>query len=248
MRDEQLHAAKHHMLGPLLEIEMSIKCTPLWREAHFQVKMLKAQRARTTFEGSDVVLRGRRKGFRTLPKVSKTWWFSSISTSNGRRGTFQEDSERCIFRGRRSTRDMLIRDVRRSGRWFPERGCILEHQIFRFAKMILRDRCSTSYDLASLFVAGAALYADGVEKSHKALARGRQLCTQLSIFEGSLAELLRFWCCQIRKLRKSCRIVSFLTLSSSKIEEISQNCCVFDVVTFENGGSLAELLRFQTCR
>ena len=27
----------------------------------------------------------------------------------------------------------------------------MEHQIFRFAKMILRDRCSTSCDLASLF-------------------------------------------------------------------------------------------------
>ena len=27
----------------------------------------------------------------------------------------------------------------------------MEHQILRFAKMILRDRCSTSYDLASLF-------------------------------------------------------------------------------------------------
>ena len=31
------------------------------------------------------------------------------------------------------------------------RGCILEHQICRFAKMILRDRCSISYDLASIF-------------------------------------------------------------------------------------------------
>ena len=40
---------------------------------------------------------------------------------------------------------------RRCGRWFPERGCILEHQIFSFGKMIMRDRCSTSYDLASLF-------------------------------------------------------------------------------------------------
>ena len=28
-------------LGPLLEVEMSKKCTPLWREAHFQVKMYK---------------------------------------------------------------------------------------------------------------------------------------------------------------------------------------------------------------
>ena len=29
--------------------------------------------------------------------------------------------------------------------------CILESQIFRFSEMILRDKCSTSYDLASLF-------------------------------------------------------------------------------------------------
>ena len=27
----------------------------------------------------------------------------------------------------------------------------MEHQIFSFGKMMLRDRCSTSYDLASLF-------------------------------------------------------------------------------------------------
>ena len=33
---------------------MSKKCTPLWREAHFQVKMYKTHHARTTFGGSDV--------------------------------------------------------------------------------------------------------------------------------------------------------------------------------------------------
>ena len=41
-------------LGPLLEVQMSKKCTPLWREAHFQVKMLKTPGSRTTFGGSDV--------------------------------------------------------------------------------------------------------------------------------------------------------------------------------------------------
>ena len=41
-------------LGPLLEVEMSKKCTPLWREAHFQVKSVKNWRSRTTFGGSDV--------------------------------------------------------------------------------------------------------------------------------------------------------------------------------------------------
>ena len=29
-------------LGPLLEVEMLQKCTRLWREAHFKVKMVKA--------------------------------------------------------------------------------------------------------------------------------------------------------------------------------------------------------------
>ena len=28
-------------LGPLLEVEMSKKCTPLWREAHFEIKSAK---------------------------------------------------------------------------------------------------------------------------------------------------------------------------------------------------------------
>ena len=45
---------KHTMLGPLLEVQMSKKCTPLWREVHFVVKMLKTPGFRTTFGGSDV--------------------------------------------------------------------------------------------------------------------------------------------------------------------------------------------------
>ena len=45
---------KHTNLGPLLEVELSKKCTPLWREARFQVKMVKTQHVRTTFWRSDV--------------------------------------------------------------------------------------------------------------------------------------------------------------------------------------------------
>ena len=33
---------KHTIIGPLLEVEMLKKCTPLWRKAHFEVKMYKA--------------------------------------------------------------------------------------------------------------------------------------------------------------------------------------------------------------
>ena len=45
---------KHTRFGPLLEVAMSKKCTPLWREAHFQVKMCKTPQCRTTFGSSDV--------------------------------------------------------------------------------------------------------------------------------------------------------------------------------------------------
>ena len=45
---------KHARFGPLLEVEMSKKCTPLWREAHFQVKMHKAHHSQTTFGRWDV--------------------------------------------------------------------------------------------------------------------------------------------------------------------------------------------------
>ena len=61
--------------------------------------------------------------------------------------------------------------------------------------MILRDRCSTLYDLASLF-------------------RGRR--SSLDRWSGKIAELPRFRCCQLKKMRKSRRIASFLTLSSAK--------------------------------
>ena len=87
---------KRTILGPLLEVEMSKKCTLLWREAHFQVKSAKNWRVRSTFGRSDALSRGRRKGLCTLSKVSKTWGFCGISKSNGRCGTFEEDLQRCI--------------------------------------------------------------------------------------------------------------------------------------------------------
>ena len=42
--------------------------------------------------------------------------FCGIFKNDGGRGTFEEDLQRCISRGRRSAKDMFIRDVRRSGR------------------------------------------------------------------------------------------------------------------------------------
>ena len=45
---------QHLSSGPLLEVEVLNKCTLLWREAHFEVKMYKTQHSRTTFGSWDV--------------------------------------------------------------------------------------------------------------------------------------------------------------------------------------------------
>ena len=121
-------------------------------------------------------------------------------------------------------REVAFWSIRSSGllRWFCVTGAAL--------RMTWHHFC----------LAGAALKTDGVEKTQNALARGHQRCTQLSIIErslaellrfrnwGSLAELLRFWRYQVQKLRKSRRLASFFMLSPSKMEEVSQkNSFVF---------------------
>ena len=110
-------------------------------------------------------------------------------------------------------------------------GCILEHQICRFAKMILRDRCSTSHDLASVF-------------------RGRR--STLDRWSGKISKRIGMRLSALHltfhSSRKSCRIALFLMLSSSKIEEVSQNCFVSEVVKFKNCRRLVELFRFCCCQ
>ena len=57
-----------YMFGPLLEVELSKKCTPLWREAHFQVNMYKTPHVRTTFGSWAVEKSARRCGAKHISK------------------------------------------------------------------------------------------------------------------------------------------------------------------------------------
>ena len=63
---------KHTRSGPLLEVEMSKKCTPLWREAHFEVNMYKTHQVRTTFGSCDVEKNARRCGAKQISKSKCT--------------------------------------------------------------------------------------------------------------------------------------------------------------------------------
>ena len=187
---------KHTSFGALLKLRCRKSAAVVARSTFRSENVQNTTCFAPLFGGADVVLRGRRKGLCTLSKVSKTWGFCSISRSDGRRGAFEEDLQRCISRGRCSIqktcssemfggqgadflRGVAFWSIRSSGllRWFCVTGAALRMTWNQF------------------FLAGAVLYTGGVEKSQNALARGSQRCTQLSIFEGSLAELLCFWRC-----------------------------------------------------
>ena len=71
-----------------------------------------------------------------------------------------------------------------------------------------------------------------------------QMSGQLVIFEGSLAEMLRFWDSELHFWRKSRRKASFLSFKASFLKEVSQKCFVFGLQSFNFEGSLAEKLRF----
>ena len=290
---------KHTRVGPIVEVEISKMCTPMWREAHFQVKMYKAHQGRSTFGSCDVEKVGAAAAQSTFPsqnvqntpcsehfwnlrcwkcerscgakhisksKVLKTDRFGALLDAQmwfcvaGARdcapcqkwakrdgflafpkkmagvgqltriwkdafsvaGAVQEtcSSEMLGGEGADFLRRVAFWSIRSSGllKWFCVTGAALCMTWHRF------------------FVAGAILQRHGLEKLQNALVRGRQLCIQLSKIEGSLAELLRFGCCQLQKLRKSrriacCqlqklrksrRIASFLMLPN-----VLQNCFVF---------------------
>ena len=93
---------KHLSSGPLLEVAMSKKCTPLWRKAHFEVKMEKAPQLRTAFGSCDVekvhavVARStfRSENVQSTPR-SDHFWKLRCRKSAGRCGAKRVSKSKC---------------------------------------------------------------------------------------------------------------------------------------------------------
>ena len=235
------------MFGALLEVVMSKKCTPLRREAHFEVKMLKAPHAGTTFGSWDVekvhavVARStfpsqnvksttcscrfawQAQGIVHLLKSEqnvRVWGFCSISKNDGRRGTLKRickvafrvagavqktcSSEMLGGQGADFLRGVAFWSIRSVG-----------------TVGLLRWFCvtgagSTSYDLASIFRGRRSTFD----------RRSGKIAKRIGTRPSALHSTFHVW-------RMSRRIALFLMLSSSKIEDVSQNCFVFDVIKLE---------------
>ena len=88
-------STKHTIVGTLLEIEMLKKCTPLWSETHFEVKVYKIPQRRTFFGSCDVekvhavVARSTfpNQNEKNAPPSSDHFWKLRCRKSAGRCGT-----------------------------------------------------------------------------------------------------------------------------------------------------------------
>ena len=315
---------KHLRSGPLLEIEMLKKRTPLWREAHFEVK---THQLRTTFGSWDVekvhavVARSTFQSQNT-PAPDHFWKLrcrksarccgakhilkSKVQKTDGY-GAFL-DVQMCF-------RVAGARDCAPCQKWAEREGFVTfpkamagvgnlkrifkdEFRVagavqkicsssemlggqgadflrgvafwsirsFRFAEMILRDRCSTSYDLASLFRGRRSTFDRWTGKIAKRI--GTKLLALHSTFHflkevsqncyvfdvvkmknwRSLAEVLRLWCCQLWKMIKSRKIASFVMLSTSNNDESRRSAASLMLSTWKKWRSLVEQQGFQACR
>ena len=142
LKGRKVGSLKRRVRSQLARREMK-NCTPLWREAHFEVKIYKSPQLQSTFRSCAV------------EKVHAVVARSTFRSQNVKSTTCSDD--------------------------------------------VLTFRCRLAWQ------------AHGIVHLVKS---------------ESLAELLRFWLFQVQKLRKSRWIAAFLMLSSSKIEEVSQNSFV----------------------
>ena len=259
---------KRRVRSHLARWEMK-NCTPLWREARFEVKMhtkhyscsehfwkLRCRKSARRCGAKHISKSKCKKcGAKALLDVQMSFcvagardsapcqkWakregFVAVSKTLAGVGHLKRICKDafCVA-GAAQARDMFIRDVRRSGRSFPERGCILEHQIFRFAKMILRDRCSTSCDLASLFRGRRSTLDRWSGKIAKRIGtEAVSSALNFPFLKEVSQNCFVFDVVNFRKLRTvSQNRLRFLTLSSSNIKEVSQNCCIFDSCQVQN--------------
>ena len=160
--------------------------------------------------------------FCTFPREKNMRVCSSFKNV-GRCGTFEEDACRVAGAVQETCFSEMLGGLGAD-------GCILVHQIFKFDKMIFRDTYNTSYDLASLFSWQAQYFRQTERKNrkmhwHEAVSSAVNFLFSKEVLQICFVLIFDV----VNLLRKSCRIPSFLTLSSSNIED---------------WGNLAELLRF----
>ena len=234
---------KHSILGPLLEVAMSKKSTPLWREAHFEVKMCKTHHCRTTFGSWDVekvhavVARSkfRSENVQNTTRPRHFWRFRC-------RFAWQAQGIVHIVKSEQNVR-VSSHAQKRWQAWGIGRGSSKMHVAWQVQyKRHVHQRCSEVRALISW---------EGLHFGVSDL----QVCwddfawqVQHFVWPGiNFSWQAQYFTQEEWKNRKThWHEALSAALNFPFLKEVSQNCFAFDVVKFKHWGSLAELLRFWT--
>ena len=198
------------MFAPFLEVQMSKSAHRCGAKHMAESKVLKNWRSRTTWSYCAwqaqwaVYLAKSEQNVRALRQLQKGW-----------------QAWECVRRLKWVCKDACRVAGAVQETYFIS---ILDHRTGRFTKMILHDRCSTSYDLASIFCGRRSTLDRWSGKIAKRIG------TRLSALHWTF-----------HFLRKSRWIAAFFMLSTLKNEEVSQNCFVVDTVKFWSSSNIEEV-------
>ena len=207
---------KRRVRSQLARGEMK-NCTPLWREAHFQVKMYKTHHARTTFGSWDVekvhaVVA--RSTFRSQhvknTRDSDHFWKLRCRTSARRCGAKHISKLKCekykgfgpLLEVQMSFRVVGRRDCAPCQKWAKREGFVAVPKTMAGVGHLKRI-CKDSFR-----VAGAVQKTCSWEMFG---GQGADFLRGVAFSSIRSSGLLR-WCCQVQNLRKSRRIAEFSNL------------------------------------
>ena len=254
---------KRRVRSQLARWEMLKKCTPLWREAHFEVKMYKTHQVWTTFGSSDVeqvhavVARStfRSQNVQNTPG-SDHFWKLRCRKSAGRCGAKQISKSKCtkhymlgpLLDVQMSFCVAGARDCAPCQKWAKREGFVA------FPKTMagvghLKRICKDAFSVASAVQETCSSELLG--------GPGADFLRGVAFWSIRSSGLLRWFCVTGAALRMTWHhfFVNHKThwyvssaLTFPFLKDVSQNCFVSEIVNFKNWGSLAELFRFWRCQ
>ena len=247
--------------GALLEVEVGKICTTAAREHGLEVKIVKTPGSRTSFWGSKCFSRGRRRDFDTFQNAWQAHEFVRVAKTLAgvvdlkrlRNDAFRVAGARISCFAMSMVEASDAESV--EGLQFSCHGSLTLQWSFRVAVTGLRMPRLNFFVAAHYFWSIRLKIVKTYWNSEVKcpvnmwfLKEVSQKCfvfdLQSFIFEGSLAEKLRFWASKLHFWRKSRRNVSVLIFKALFLKEVSQKSFVFELQSFNFKGSLAEMLRF----
>ena len=233
---------KHLSVGPLLEVEMSKKCRPLWSEAHFEVKMYQTHQVRTTFGSWDVekeygvVARSifRSENVKNTTCSRHFWRFRCRFASQAQRIVHLVKSEQNVR--------ALQHFQKRWQAWGIWRSSKMHFAWQVQYKRHVHQRSSEVRALISW--EGLHFGASDLQVCWDDFAWQVQHFVWPGINFSSQAQY--FTQVEWKNRKTHWHEAPSAALNFPFLKEVSQNCFVFDVVKFKHWGNLAHLLRFWT--